>query len=172
MKRSTRVEYWSLRWLKVRWKRNLRKSAANLSQNISRRFNFRRGRKGRARVEIEIDEERQREKERENAYRWRAHPFSTTRKGGKERKKENGTSWQGLGLCPLRDDRERNAEQSPSRVTDTKVGHSAKGVSPRAMTTAKLETTSSDLASGHFPAIDPWSVTTKLPHVRLYVSWI
>jgi hypothetical protein len=38
-----------------------------------------------------------------------------------------------------------------------------KGVNSRALW--KLETTSSsDLASGHFPAIDPQSVTTRLPH--------
>lgn len=63
----------------------------------------------------------------------------------------------------------RGAENCRSRATDTKVGHSAKGVSPRAMTTVKLETTS-DLASGHFPTIDPRSVTTKLPCVRLKMS--
>lgn len=38
-----------------------------------------------------------------------------------------------------------------------------KGVRSHTVTTAKLETTSSDLASGHFLAIDPRSVTTKRP---------
>lgn len=42
-----------------------------------------------------------------------------------------------------------------------------RGWPSRTVTTVKLETTSSsDLASGHFPAIDPRSVT-KLPHVQL-----